>query len=97
MRIRWATLAEADLDALVLYIAQDSVDAALRVQERILEAVEGLTSLADRGRPGRVSGTRELVIAATSYVAVYAVTEDTVSILRVLHGVQEWPRGDVAS
>ena len=43
------------------------------------------------GRPGRVAGTRELVVTGTPYVAAYQVTRETVRILRVLHGAQQWP------
>ncbi|MCP3417984.1 type II toxin-antitoxin system RelE/ParE family toxin [Bradyrhizobium brasilense] len=41
--------------------------------------------------PGRVAGTRELVIPRTPYVASYLVDGETVRILRVLHGAQMWP------
>ena len=46
---------------------------------------------APHSRPGRVAGTRELVITGTPYVAAYAVTAETIRILRVLHGAQRWP------
>ncbi|TJV25813.1 MAG: type II toxin-antitoxin system mRNA interferase toxin, RelE/StbE family, partial [Mesorhizobium sp.] len=42
-------------------------------------------------RPGRIAGTRELVVARTPYIAAYAVVADTVRILRILHGAQMWP------
>jgi plasmid stabilization system protein ParE len=43
------------------------------------------------GRPGRIEGTRELVISRTPYIAAYRIGGDTVRILRVLHGAQQWP------
>jgi plasmid stabilization system protein ParE len=43
------------------------------------------------GRPGRISGTRELVITGTPFVAVYRVRADAVEILRFLHGAQRFP------
>lgn len=45
----------------------------------------------ESGRPGRIAGTRELIITSTPYVAVYVVAEATVRILRILHGAQQWP------
>jgi toxin ParE1/3/4 len=44
----------------------------------------------NRGRPGRVQGTRELVLARP-FLAVYEVAEEEVQILRILHGAREWP------
>ena len=43
------------------------------------------------GRPGRIEGTRELVISRTPYIAAYRIAGDTVRILRLLHGAQQWP------
>jgi toxin ParE1/3/4 len=43
------------------------------------------------GRPGRVPGTREFVIARTPYVVPYRVRGDAIEILRVYHGARLWP------
>ena len=42
------------------------------------------------GRTGRVAGTRELVVARTSFIAIYVVQADTVQIVRVLHAAERW-------
>ena len=39
---------------------------------------------------GRAAGTREMVVRP-NYLVVYAVDEQTVRILRVLHVAQQWP------
>ncbi len=44
------------------------------------------------GRPGRVRGTRELVVAGTPYIAAYRIMGEVVTVLRVLHGARRWPR-----
>jgi toxin ParE1/3/4 len=62
-----------------------------RVAQRILRAVELLAEQPGMGRGGRVSGTREFVITDTPYIAAYQIVEDTLVILRVLHGAQRWP------
>jgi toxin ParE1/3/4 len=76
----------------VTYVALENPAAARRVQEEIESQIEVLTRYPDRGRPGRIVGTRELVINRTSYIAAYRVTGGTVIILRVLHGSRMWPR-----
>ena len=44
------------------YIGRDDPAAARRVVLRIIEAVDRLADTPKAGRPGRMSGTRELVI-----------------------------------
>ena len=45
----------------------------------------------EMGHPGRIDGTRELVISNTPYIAAYRIADNSVRILRVLHGAQQWP------
>jgi toxin ParE1/3/4 len=61
----WAESAEAALDEVVTYIAQDSRDQAIKVLIRTLEAAASLQTLADRGRivpELRESDLRELFV-----------------------------------
>jgi toxin ParE1/3/4 len=92
VRIVWRRQALADLAALQAYIAQDDAQAARRIAQRIVGAVEGLASLPGIGRPGRVEGTRELVIARTPYIVPYRLKADEAQILRVYHAARRWPR-----
>jgi toxin ParE1/3/4 len=50
-----------------------------------------LVRFPESGRPGRRSGTHELVIGRTPYLVVYHALGGTIQILRVLHGRQRWP------
>jgi len=43
------------------------------------------------GRPGRVLGTREFVIAGLPYIIAYRVRDKDLEILRVLHTSRRWP------
>ena len=52
--------------------------------------VEQLQAHPKRCRPGRVKGTRELVVRP-NYIVVYAETPASVMVLRVLHAAQMWP------
>ena len=91
MRIAWYPSALDDLESLRAFIAQDDPGSAALVAHRILDAVETLLRFPARGRPGRVPGTRELVVSRTPYIVAYRVRADTVDVLRVLHGAQRWP------
>jgi toxin ParE1/3/4 len=73
------------------YIAQDDPAAAAEVAHRIVDATETLGKFPAAGRPGRVPGTRELIVSGTPYLLPYRVKEDVVEILRVLHAGRRWP------
>lgn len=91
MRVVLSPQAREDLRQIFLYIAEDNPLAARLVLTRIRERIEELRDHPHGGRPGRVPGTRELVIAKTPYLAPYQVIGDTLQILRVYHGSRQWP------
>ena len=64
---------------------------ARRIAISITESLLLLTQFPERGRPGRKSGTRELVLSNSPYLAIYRVKSAAVEILRILHGAQKWP------
>ena len=91
MRVRWLRKALRNLDDEAGYIAADSPDAAQLVVQRVLEAVAMLAQQPGMGRPGRVSGTRELVVLETRYIVPYRVRGQTIEILRVFHTSRRLP------
>ena len=92
MNILWSPEAIQDLIALRGYIAEDNPTAARRVALRIVETVEQqLPNNPHLGRPGRVPGTRELVIPRTPYIVPYRVHRNALEILRVYYGARRWP------
>jgi toxin ParE1/3/4 len=91
VRLEWSIFAQTDRDAIFDYIEENSPQAAITVDDRIRAQVRRLARYPESGRLGRVAGTRELVIHRTPYIAAYRVVGDTVRILRVLHGAQQWP------
>lgn len=91
MQLEWSALAIEDRNAIFEYIEADSPQAAILVDERIENHVEQLIDFPLTGRPGRIAETRELVIQRTPYIAVYRTINNTVLILRVLHGARMWP------
>lgn len=91
MEIRWLEDALADLDDVYGYVAADNPQAAERIFRRIRDAVRSLAEQPNRGRPGRVPGTRELVVTGTPYLLPYRVREQAIEVLRVYHGARQWP------
>jgi len=91
MRLRWTEEAANDLERIADYLVQNTPGRAQGLIERIYDAAGSLLTLPDRGRPGKVKGTRELVLSALPYVVVYVVREDAVVVVRILHGAQQWP------
>ena len=51
-------------------------------------AISRLASVPRERRPGRVAGTRELVVPGTSFVVAYRPTANTVDILSVVHAAR---------
>lgn len=90
MRIRWTTPARRTLSEHIAFIAHDNPDAAQRVRDAIIAAVESLADNPLRGRQGQRVGTRELIVARfPAYLVVYRVTDTEVRITRVWHGRQD--------
>jgi addiction module RelE/StbE family toxin len=89
--LAWSALALADRDAIFDYIEQRNPLAAVMVDDRIGKACGELAQFPELGRPGRIDGTRELIIADTPYIVAYAVAGGKVRVLRVLHGARRWP------
>ncbi|CDZ64407.1 StaB [Neorhizobium galegae bv. orientalis] len=88
--LEWSETARADLLAIVDYVSDDNPDAAQRLKDDIETKAEKLPEHPRLYRPGRVEGTREMVVRA-NYIVVYTEDPLTVRILRVLHAAQQWP------
>lgn len=55
------------------------------------ESAVAIGDHSDLGRPGRISGTRELVVTKFPYILPYRVRNNAVEILRVFHTARKWP------
>jgi plasmid stabilization system protein ParE len=58
---------------------------------QIVNGVQQLAAFPMSGRAGRVSGTRELVISNTPFIAAYAIDKADIVVLAIYHGAQHWP------
>ena len=92
MRVEWLLSAERGRERQLAYIAERSPQAAIATGDAIEKAVVMLIDHPAMGRPGRVIGTRELVVVGIPYIVVYRIEPNVVVILRLLHGAQDWPR-----
>ena len=90
MKLAWYLLAERDLEQAAAYVRLDNPAAADKVELRLRTAVEHLARFPDAGRPGRTSGTRELVVRDLPFVIRYRVKDDAVQILRIFHTARRW-------
>jgi len=91
MNILWSPEAAADFVGIVEYIRQQNPSAADRVAHTLYDSVASLESFPNRGRPGRLDDTRELVLTPLPFIVVYRVKRNVVEIARLLHGSQRWP------
>ena len=94
-RIVWRPLAEADLDSIIDYIAQDNPTKAEAFGQELRDKTLPLAQhpkLGRTGRPGLPAFLREL-IAHRNYIVFYRVLDEarTVEILRVKHTAQQTP------
>jgi len=91
MKPVWARAAIRDLVHAREYIGLENETAASEMASRIVDATDRIVQFPEVGRPGRLNGTRELVVSGTRYLIVYRLKKNAVHFLRVLHGRQKWP------
>ena len=90
--IEWTEQAVRQLDQARDYIAlSNSEEVADRIAIQIVTSVQQLAAFPMSGRPGRVAGTRELVISNTPFIAAYAIEKARILVLAIYHGAQQWP------
>ncbi len=91
MNIVWSPEAANDLEQLFEYIHEDSPEYAVSVYQRMMTQIENLIDQPHIGRPGRVAGTRELIITGASYIIPYRIKDRRVEIIRIYHTARIWP------
>ena len=91
MNIVWSRQAIRHLVQLRNYIAKDSEQNAALTASRILKAVDLLQSHPETGRPGRINGTRELIVPDTPWIIPYRIRRERLELIAVFHGRQKWP------
>ncbi|MDO9244655.1 MAG: type II toxin-antitoxin system RelE/ParE family toxin [Rhodocyclaceae bacterium] len=90
-RVAWLQAALDDLRGIHDYIARDNPTAARQVIKAVRNNVKILQDHPACGRPGRIEGTRELVVGRYPYIVAYRQTAQTLEILAVVHTSRLWP------
>lgn len=90
--VRWTRQALADLDdACAWTAAHRPAGEAEALALRLAAAIEALREFPERGRPGRLEGTRELVVPRTSFLIPYRLRDRHIEVIAILHGARAWP------
>ncbi len=90
--IVWTEQATRQLDQAQDYVALSNSDkVAAQVAMHIVTSVQQLATFPMSGRPGRLPGTRELVISNSPFIAAYSIEKERIVILAIYHGAQQWP------
>ena len=90
MKIIWLKSATDTLSKIIKYIQKENRESASKLRNSILLEVESLSTFPYKGRARKVSGTIELV-TCYPYIIIYAIRSNHISIIRVIHGAQEYP------
>ena len=88
----WLNEALEDLKSIGDYIAQENTNAAYNILNSIKATADNLSRHPEMGRPGRVFGTREMVMNDLPYILVYQITDKDIRILAVMHTARKWPQ-----
>ena len=86
----WEADAELQLVELMEFIGERNASAAGRLRAMIDEAISRACSFPKMGRPGRIHGTRELIVQP-NHIVIYQITETTIDVLPILHTRQRYP------
>ena len=94
MKIKWLRKALENIEHEATYISRENPAAAKEVVQRIYDSVALLAENPSLGHPGRIPGTRELVLPDTHYIIPYRVMPrlKQVEILRVFHTSRKQPK-----
>lgn len=91
MSVRWLLPASRDMKKLIEWHEENAPDILPDTAQKIWDASLSLNTFPNRGRPGFIKGTRELLIPRLPYMLVYTFDGSNVNILRLLHQHQNWP------
>jgi toxin ParE1/3/4 len=84
--------AESNMESIWDYhAAVAGVSVADTILSTIYDQLASLRAFPERTRPGRVTGTRELVMSGIPYIAIVEICENSVFVANVLHTSRRYP------
>lgn len=89
MRLRWTPAAAEDLESIYTYLSEHHPSFVQPTIRLLYDSARSLRNFTERGRPGTIPETRELVLPRLPYIIVYRVTDQVIEILRIYHGAQD--------
>lgn len=94
LRFRLSQQADHDLEAISDYIAADSIDAAIRVLDRLEQTLLLIAAHPEIGvgRPDLAEGIRMFCPQppASNYIVFYYIAGETVCITDIVHASTDW-------
>jgi len=95
MIVTWAVEAERDLVRSATALLWTIRGGLWRLAMRSLQPWSGSRICHAAAGPGGSPTQGELVLAPLPWIAIYRVDSAAVTILRILHGIQDWPVSEV--
>jgi len=92
MEVKWLNKALKNLDQEAEYIATDNPEAARLIVQQISSSIALLAKNPSLGHPGRIIGTRELIVNKIRYLVPYRVRNESIEILRIFHTSRKLPK-----
>jgi toxin ParE1/3/4 len=90
-RVLRTSKAEEDLLEIWSYVGDDSPDAADRLLDDIDQACTLLAEMPQAGRTREELGPNLRSLAVGNYVIFYRAADDSIVVIRVLHGARDLP------
>lgn len=87
MKVHWTDAAEAQLDAIYAYIAQNSTTYALRTVDRITRRSKQIAAFPLSGRKVPEYDLEQIrEVFCVSYRVIYYIKPDQIDVIAVIHG-----------
>ena len=92
-RVEYLPIAVADLDEIFIFIADNSLQAAMELIDRIDASIAGLESFPEMGliaKPPRLARKGYRVLIVDDYLVFYVLLDDIVEIRRIVSGKRNY-------